>query len=420
MNQVLKFTKDKNYEEKVIIMENTGSNGTRTNLNKGRIVEDVLIAVLGAIVVLSYTSLNESVGDLQSSVNGIQKDLVAVQKDVEYLKENVGSLNEDVKLLQNSVSSLEVRYDYLDNKMAGGSQNSENARLIAAGGPFINAIAGSIKSDKTIIHAAQTLLWNDNSEVIATSLDNSIEYTVNDLKNEKVIFTYMEDGEQVVFCGQYSENNRWDGNCIINRYRDGKLTFIMDAEYNDGTLLRYKYVFTDKDKNGIDRWYVADWKVEGEIISGSTTSYKNLKDDTPEISGNEITYKDMITVNSFCKEIESPVMGYYNGRFADGEYNDITGNAYLVELDEEGYVKYFYNGNIINGKEDDHTGNAWFIGWGYNNKDYYYYKGNFTDGNRDGELDGEKDKISNEKIDSIIKESIKGGGSFAWRKTDTK
>lgn len=408
MNQMLKFTKDETYEGKVIVM---GKHKTGKVLNK---VSKFGIGVLGiAFTAIVTFVLGYFLVELNTSVKDLNKTLF------DFRLENNGRLIRvelSINSMENRVSSLEEKY----NKFVSSSQEFEKARLIAPAGPFINAIASSIISDIKVIEATNILLWNNGNEVIATSPDKSVEYTANDLKNEKVIFTYMEDGEQIIFCGQYSENSRWDGNCIINRYRDGKLTFIMDAEYNDGVLLNYKYVFTDKDKNDVDRWYVADWIVKGETISGSTTSYKKIEDCTLDVNENEITYEDVKTVSIFCEEISSPVMGYYNGQFSNCEFNDTTGDAYLIEYDDEGYIKYFYNGNIVNGKEDDHTGKAWSISWGHNNTDYYFYRGNFTNGERDGELDSEKDKISNEKIISVIKDNIGSENSFAWRKTDTK
>ena len=81
-----------------------------------------------------------------------------------------------------------------------------------------------------------------SSDVIAIDLNSNIEYTAADLINKKLILTYEIEDSDIIFCGQFDENNNWNGQCIINVYNNELLSLATEAEYNSGELLSYKQI----------------------------------------------------------------------------------------------------------------------------------------------------------------------------------
>lgn len=70
--------------------------------------------------------------------------------------------------------------------------------------------------------------------------------------------------------------------------------------------------------------------------------------------------------------------GYYHGKIENGEYNDDTGNAFLLLLTDDKIIDLLYVGKMENGYFNDSSGNAWIISkW----DDFYvYYRGTFENG----------------------------------------
>lgn len=91
---------------------------------------------------------------------------------------------------------------------------------------------------------------------------------------------------------------------------------------------------------------------------------------------------DILYCADFEDATDKTIISYYDGTTFDGLYNDVTGNAYLVKYNDEGFVKLFYRGKFTDGK---FTGDHAFEVVLDENKDvnrYFIYSGSFTNGNR--------------------------------------
>lgn len=190
---------------------------------------------------------------------------------------------------------------------------------------------------------------------------------------------YLSDDGEVYFYGQFNGNNHWDGECIINVYKDNILTLVTDAIYDDGELVSYKQILPYKTQSGSDVWCVANRSHTELGNYGESWNYYKENDIIKSFNFDNVTPQDIISTNSFRYGANFALEAYYCGQTSDGVYNDNTGTAYLVKYDRDGTIKTVYRGNFTNGQFDDSTGEAWEIARD-NDPTYIYYKGRFKDG----------------------------------------
>ena len=210
-----------------------------------------------------------------------------------------------------------------------------------------------------------------------------------------------------------NEDGRWDGNCVINSYKDRKLIQITDAQYIDGILLNCKQIFSYTtnseryDGFGMEVWAYSDRVNESDFNSGETWLYAKTRDFDQSFTADSITAENIYTADQFRINLETnfQLFAYYSGN-TNGEYfNDQTGDAYMVyyfvDLDFEdkektsgltedqiyekksemlGKIRMIYSGKFGGkGTFYDSSGKAWEIAIEINS-DYMYYRGYFTDG----------------------------------------
>ena len=60
--------------------------------------------------------------------------------------------------------------------------------------------------------------------------DHGAEYTANQLSDIKLLLPYHEGKQNVFFYGQFDEENRWDGDCLVNIYENALQTLFMKTE----------------------------------------------------------------------------------------------------------------------------------------------------------------------------------------------
>ncbi len=311
----------------------------------------------------------------------VKDNIVALSSDVENVQGNYESTNTKVWELATTVYS--AKKDITKDDIVEVVSVIPNAA-------FIQCASSSFASDKKVFELEEKEVWDNKEEIIgsavvAMSQNDDFEMkqlTVKDLEDQFVTFSYKENGEDVLFYGKYNNENKWDNNCIINRYKNGKLTFIMDAMYINGKLDSYKQVFVGKNGDGKKVWYVSERKTEGNSNSGETWRYFKYGDYEKSINGDNITRNDIMSVDDFRSTIPSTQEAYYNGYTSDGKFNDNTGSSYLVKYNESGRVIYLYKGKMIGGWPEDDTGQAWSLIWVDIDGRYYYYKGGFARGKR--------------------------------------
>lgn len=313
----------------------------------------------------------------------VKDNIVTLSSNVENVQGNYESTNTKIWELAATVYSAKkdvAKDDIVEEKVVNLIPNDL----------FIQCASSSFSSDKKVFELEEKEIWDNKEEIIGTaavamSQNDDLEMkqlAVKDLEDQFVIFSYKEDEEDVLFYGKYNNENRWDDNCIINRYKNGKLTFIMDAMYINGKLDSYKQVFVGKNGDEKKVWYVSERKTEGNSNSGETWRYFKYGDYEKSIDGDNITRNDIMSVDDFRSTIPSTQEAYYNGYTSDGKFNDTTGNSYLVKYNESGRVIYLYKGKMRDGWPEDDTGQAWSLIWVDEVDKYYYYEGGFAGGKR--------------------------------------
>lgn len=220
------------------------------------------------------------------------------------------------------------------------------------------------------------LTWS-REDIIATNLSSGQEYTAAELVNEKLLISYNENGQDVIFYGQYNENNHWNGSCLLNVYSGDSLLYVNEAIYNDGKLIAYNQVSIEY--NDVVKFTVNNRIVMESGNTGETYTYLDCAAYHKNFKLEDITQADLIRVSKLLSNNAGTLVGYYDGITLNGKYNDTTGRAVLVKYADDGTVRTLYSGNFKNGVFEDSTGNAWYI-----TKDektnYMYYKGNFSQG----------------------------------------
>lgn len=291
---------------------------------------------------------------------------------VEDLSENLKSFSEEMRETVKELGNTDAAFwEELYEIKASANGTIINA---AASQEFSYEVSRTLNAPDLPGKAPVVQLLSNT--VVARSSESGQELKVSDLANHKILLPYESGGQEVVFYGYINENGRWDGNCIINTYRDNKLELITDAIYLNGKLLSCKQVFYYKMSSEKIVWAYADRLSEESFSTGETWLYAKEDDYFKDFDLSSATEDDVLTADGFREIICGKKIAYYYGNTADGYFNDITGNAYMIHYFEDGSVKLLYSGNFVNGLCNDSTGNAWQIVREEDTK-YMCYKGPF-------------------------------------------
>ncbi|MDE7282014.1 MAG: hypothetical protein K2N85_00255, partial [Lachnospiraceae bacterium] len=273
---------------------------------------------------------------------------------------------------------------------------NENNEMILQ---YFDSFASSVMSAYTSIEYEQfNSLSYRNADFIAKDTVSGENLTVTELSNKKLLIPYKEGGKEIIFYGQYNENNCWDGTCIFNIYEydedfnDNILCSILEAEYKDGYLVSYRKITKETTFQEKNVWSVSDRVIEtknngDKYTYGETWNYFRVNEFKQNFDFDSVKNNNIILyIDDFKSNLEtfSILEGYYCGETANGYYNDSTGNAYMVKYAEDGTIRAIYVGVFKDGFIDDNTGNSWEIVFdGSNNINrYFYYQGIFERGYR--------------------------------------
>lgn len=298
---------------------------------------------------------------------------IALPNEIENINEKLDKIEE-----------MQDNYEVVNTKIDGLSGRISTLESLILNSFKLQPTTKAIESMKIEYTAVDNIYYLSpptwkKTDIIAKDIESGREYCAEELVGEKLLFPYVNNGQEVIFWGQFDTNNQWNGQCLINVYENEQLILIMDAYYDHGELVWYKQVIPDKTQGNVDIWIISERTNSVGINSGESWNYIREEEYNKKFEFNSVQVTDMIDVDQFIETIDTCIEGYYCGDTANGFYNDDTGSAYLVKYAEDGTVRTLYCGKFKDGQFDDDTGNAWYITKN-DNTDYMYYKGNFKSG----------------------------------------
>ncbi len=228
-------------------------------------------AILGVIGYFGAVKpLNEKMDYWETNIGQVVDS--AIDNKINLMEQNI---NENVS---EQIASLHVEVDNEFELIRNEITSIDNNIIISidSTGQLANVVKNTYQSDKTIYASSGNSIDLDIQQVVAIDKITGNEYKTLDLENKTIFMSYNENGEEVFFKGQFDENGYWNDNCIINRYKGGKLTMIMDAIYQSGKLERYKQIFPYTTMAGNNVWVVSIRSIEDDkkdIRSGETFMY---------------------------------------------------------------------------------------------------------------------------------------------------
>lgn len=361
--------------------KNRKKSNTESEEKKDKFIQSIILNMI-TIIPTVFLSVGGTIWAMHGNVSKLEQQ-------VSDLADNVGKTQESVDKVRDDITSVKE------------TNSSLIAKVEALEGNFSEVFTVSIKqNDLPIVESSYELenpTW-DAEDIIASDLVSGEEYSAGFLAGKKLLVPYTNNGQEVVFFGQYNENYHWDKDCIINVYANDELILIMDAEYDDGELVTYQQVLAETLQTRQNVWVVTEREHRADLNYGETWNYDRTEDYAKQFELDQVQMQDVVSAEDFIAEIATPVDSYYRGNTSNGIYNDNTGEAYLVRYHEDGTVKVLYKGCFTDGKFDDNTGEAWELVFDSSNgiNKYFYYKGIFKKGNR----------ANSKKIDYVTREQI--------------
>lgn len=363
------------------------------------ITSSVIVGIFSHVI--STKQLTDQVERIENNINSTIE--TAVTNQLTTIEKNIAiNTNAQISSFHNEI---EQEFQDIRNDINTITDiNNYNYLYFDVSEQFADIIKETYRSDQAIYNTSKDPIPLNLKQVVATNRVTGKEYTVPDLENKIIVMQYDENGEEVFFKGQFDENGYWDKECVINRYKDGKLVMVMDAVYESGQLKSYQQMFPYTTLSGNDVWVDSIRTIENvqeDIRSGETFMYFRSEEYIKEFDNAKVLDTDIISVKEFKEGIDLRLEGYYNGYTSNGRFNDESESAYLVKYNLNGEVRFLYVGAIKEGLPDDDSGNAWSVSWGYADDGYYYYKGVFSDGNH-GETPPDWRAMTQEEINAVV------------------
>lgn len=415
MNEIVEFYQESSVQKrKFRVMANNASQNSAGGSNQqsfsrgidaGRILTYLgiaggIITIMGIIaavinnVIVPITHHTDSINEVKSSVEDLDDDIGELSGDVKRLSEFVytnygykgGNLNSDIKDEIKKIEFFDENVPKID--VASNEPELENTKW------------------EKLVSVAQD--------------ENGNEYSSDDLQNVTFVTSYMEGGKEVYFLGQYNENNRWNGQCILNVYEGDQLDSVLEAIYNDGELYSYKRVSREQDGT----WKIADKINKKDYKIGETWVYRVSETYKKNISLNDYDESKMLAYEDFSYLEDEELVSYYNGKTSNGYYNDNEEDSYLIKYFSESEIDFgenkrvirtMYKGNFVNGVFEDGSDKSWYITRDEDTK-YMYYEGSFHKGTADHENEKEfenpagyeyiKEKLEQKGLEKYLEEFL--------------
>lgn len=348
---------------------------THSTINQGtekviNMAIKLIFTLIGIIMTMAVVSYIRDVSRISGELSVIRDSLLPqINSSISDVKENVDKLDDSIDKMNQDINDISV----------------EIARI----GERLPSTYEPVKETKTAISEGYNDVVNQHGSIqlladtVAIDRNTREPYDIDQLADHTILLPYREDGQEVFFYGQFNNKGHWDGNCIINVYKNGILQRITDANYDDGKLLSSKEVFPYVTARGQSVWAISDRIRKDGSGSGETWFYIRTNMYDQHFEFDDVAPINILSVEKFKLIIDTTqVEGYYHGDVSDGYFNDKTGNSFMVYFFPNGKVRTLYVGNFAYGTFNDDTGDAWEISK-ENNTTYMYYRGTFSNGHSD-------------------------------------
>lgn len=356
--------------------------------------------IYGDIKSISQMATKDDIADMVTTDdidNMVSKDDIAnmaTEKDIDGVKEDIGEVKDRIGVIENDYKEINNKIGVIEGRL--GIYVEPNKDLI-------DKMNAACITYEDAYNESDNYVWEDLNKEVGRNYVTGDVYTAEDLKDEIVLLSYFDEDNNEVFCkGVYNEDNQWDGNCIINKYSNGNLIYIMNASYESGKLIAYKQVFSYTNSSDITVWAISSRTVKEKGNAGQTWTYFKEREWKKDFENEYLKAEDIINEEYFYNRMDLEMEGYYSGYTSDGYFNDENENAYMVKYTRDGHIRMFYSGAFANGQPHDMKGNASIIAFGYDEENYYYYTGQIDDISKIG--NGWK-KISVEEVKEKINDS---------------
>ena len=353
----------------------------------------VLAAIIGAFnLAVEIRGISKDLDDIKKQFSGdpntLKSDISNQELRITDLEKNVQGINSDISGLDEKFSSLidevdeyKSRVDDVGDKIDSLRDFFERAFLqfgLRPNESLAQAITASFNSRDALKSNENGIVKMSSESSVAYNVFTKIQYTANELASSKLLLPYKDGNDDVFFYGQFDESGSWDGVCLINIYEDGNLKLIVDAEYNSGALVKSKQVFhyTLRNSDQQEVWAISDRIVQDGYSSGETRLYVWNGDYKQTFANDDVVPENMISADVFLSSVNLQLYAYYSGNTSNGYFNDNTGEAYMIYINEDGTVRTLYVGKFVDGYFTDDSGKAWWITED-DNFDYGYYEGPF-------------------------------------------
>lgn len=341
---------------------------------EGQKLLNLLSLVLAVLVPLASAFI--IFGRMEANIENLQQNITEIKENVESVREEVISAKEDVNLvraeLEDDTKDLWIHVSELEGK------NSIPVELLA----MMSSFQQRVMQDYGVLDQYSTsgIAVDTASYILYSPKDSEVKYTAEDVAQKKLLLPYKDNGRECFFYGQLDEKGNWDGDCIINIYRDKKLELVTEANYDGGVLKTFRQAFPGRLNGGRDIWYFSSRTMERGYTCGETWDYFSAGDYPQRFAYEDVTAGNIMDIGRLELEVCGLLEGYYNGNTSGGRFNDGSGEAYMVKYFEDGTVRTLYVGMFENGFPEDSTDHSWLIGRSDRDGVYSYYKGPFKGG----------------------------------------
>lgn len=344
------------------------------------LVASGLIALFGWLIVIK--SLPSRMNSLENKVDGKYLQLES-QIAVECAKE----VNEKISQIDTKIAEeCRKNFDNYKNELQNLANNDSQPSIVYNNYNYINGsdsnVTASLESMREGIPNSKISLFDD-STILGYDINNN-PYYAKDLINQNILVPYMEENQEIYFYGKFNENYHWNGDCLINVYKNNNLILITEAIYDDGKLLSYKQVLPFVATDNINVWSISERIAKDDFNVGDSWNYIRNEEYAKDFDFDTVTDEDILDVYTFKSRLDTKLEGYYHGNTSDGNYNDDTGNAYMIKYNlDEGFIRGLYVGIFKDGQLNDNEESSWEIIFDDTDNSYFYYKGNFENGDRE-------------------------------------
>lgn len=341
--------------------------------------------ITAAIIIIFSSGIKDVIlGDLPKQVDKLN-EAESVRKD------DIAELKTDIKNLQKEIATLTGNMDIIKEALFTKCDLSGSSL--------------SAKPLSTIDDNAETDVgpgWTLD-DIVALDSVSGKSYKTKDLINKQILMPYEEDGQNIYFLGEYDADNHWNGNCLINIYKDKKIVSIIDAIYDGGKLISYKEIMEDGDSD--DDWSVIIKKKQGNKYENEKYTYHKSENIKEDFTIETVEVEDMIYADDFIDSLGTDSLKeYYFGNMSHGQYHDNTGKAYLLKyIEKKEEIRILYIGKFKNNLFSDSTGKAWYVELS-DDGNYLYFRGKFKDNIPMETSDNKCEKITLEKIYNMLGE----------------